>query len=180
MVNLLLAFAAGAVAGPLALVGLVYWLARRRMARLELDPPWVPTGDVVPLDWTVRTLDDQAVAVGDLAGDRVLVLNFWATWCPPCVAEVPSIDALFARLNDRVAFVCVSQEDPATLRRFRDAHGVRFPVYSREADPPPAFDAPGVPATFLIAKGRTVVLRHVGGADWAHESVARYLEALAG
>jgi thiol-disulfide isomerase/thioredoxin len=168
----------GAVAGPVVIFAALAWYVRRRVKNEAYEPPWVPTGDAVPLDWEVQALGGQAINLGELVAGRVAFLNFWATWCPPCVGEAPGIDRLYERFKDRVAFVCLSREGAGTIARFQRKTGHRFPMYHLAGEPPEEFRAQGIPATFILSRGRRVVLRHVGAADWGHESVVRFLEGL--
>jgi thiol-disulfide isomerase/thioredoxin len=135
---------------------------------------------VAPLDWEVQTLDGKTVNLGEHFAGRVAFLNFWATWCPPCVGEAASIDRLYEQFKGRVAFACLSQENPGTIGRFQGKTGHQFPMYHLGSKPPEEFQTQGIPATFIISKTQRVVLRHVGAADWAHESVVRFLENLLG
>jgi thiol-disulfide isomerase/thioredoxin len=128
------------------------------------------------LDWTVQTLDGKTVTLGNKMKDQVVFLNFWATWCPPCVAETPSIEKLYRKIGDRVAFACISNESFDTLLEFRKKSGYTFPMYRRSQGPPSEFNTGGIPATFILSKNRKILLKHVGGADWAHESVVAFLE----
>src|SRR5262245_37928663 len=102
----------GAVVSPLLIFTALFWFVRRRVKGVTDHPPLVPTGDVVPLDWEVQTLDGKAVNLGELFAGRVAFLNFWASWCSPCVEEAASIDRLYTQFKDRVAFACLSQENP--------------------------------------------------------------------
>jgi thiol-disulfide isomerase/thioredoxin len=107
-------------------------------------------------------------------------LNLWATWCPPCVAELPSIANLVrnARLKD-VAFVCVTDEDAETVRQFLDRKQLNIPVLLTDDPPPPVFQTEGIPATFMIDPSGQVVLAEVGSAQWDDPSVVDRLEKLA-
>jgi thiol-disulfide isomerase/thioredoxin len=177
-VSFVLGFVLGAVAGPLLIVAALSWHVRRRLKKQGYQPPWVPAGDVVPLDWEVQTLDGKVVSLGEHFAGRVAFLNFWATWCPPCVGEAASIDRLYERFKGRVAFACLSQETPGTIERFQGKTGHQFTMFHLGSNPPREFQTEGIPATFIISKSRRAVLRHVGAADWAHESVVRFLENL--
>jgi peroxiredoxin len=101
---------------------------------------------------------------------RVVVLNFWATWCPPCVQEMPSLERLHRALGkEGLAVVSVSvDEDEAVLRRFVEEHKLTFPVLRDPGGRLAAtYRTTGYPETFeLDAQG--VVREHfVGPSDWA-------------
>jgi len=108
----------------------------------------------------------------DLASQRgrVVVLNFWATWCPPCVAEMPSLERLYRTLSpEGLAVVTVStDEDQAELRRFVSQHGLTLPVL---VDPGGRvaggeYHATGYPETFLLDRQGRILKHVVGPAEW--------------
>lgn len=140
-----------------------------------LEPPELPGEHVASLDWTVKTLDGAEVNLAEHASGKTLFLNFWATWCGPCVAELASIEKLHSQLGSDMAFVCVSNEQAATLKKFMDDRKLSIPVFVAHADPPRELNESAIPATFIIAPDGKILLKHVGGADWAHESVVAFL-----
>jgi peroxiredoxin len=101
---------------------------------------------------------------------RLVVLNFWATWCPPCVQEMPSLERLHRALGkEGLSVVSVSvDEDEGVLRRFVQEHGVTFPVLR---DPggrlAAAYRTTGYPETFEIDAQGVVREHYVGPAEWA-------------
>jgi len=122
----------------------------------------------------------------DLAAQRgkVVVLNFWATWCPPCVAEMPSLERLHRALApEGLAVVTVStDEDEAELRRFVSALALTLPVLRDPGGRVAAgeYRTTGYPETFVLDReGR--VLRHVvGPAEWdSPETLAEMRRLLA-
>jgi thiol-disulfide isomerase/thioredoxin len=130
--------------------------------------------------WTLRDLEGNPVELGDYRG-RTVFLNLWATWCPPCVAEMPSIENLAAnaRLKD-VAFLCVAVSDePPAVRGFVESRGLSVPVLLAEDAIPEPFLTEGIPATFIIAPDGRVVVERVGSARWDAPRVVDLLESLA-
>jgi len=123
----------------------------------------------------VKTLDGVEVNLAEHARGKTLFLNFWATWCGPCVAEMPSIEKLFGEFGSAMVFVCVSNEQVETLKNFMGEKKFSVPVFIPSGDPPRELNESAIPATFIIAPGGKILLKHVGGADWAHESVAAFL-----
>ena len=61
---------------------------------------------------------------------EVVLLNFWATWCPPCIAELPSMQKLYNDYKDKVRFVFVTNEDKATIEAFLAEKGYDLPIYT--------------------------------------------------
>jgi thiol-disulfide isomerase/thioredoxin len=130
-------------------------------------------------DWMLYDLAGHPVSFGQYRGKTVF-LNIWATWCGPCVAELPSIVKLARTPQlDRVAFVCVSvDQDPETVRRY--VQGKDWPMtVLHAAGLPPAFTTDGIPATFLIAPDGRIAASAVGDAEWDDPTVVAFLERLA-
>jgi thiol-disulfide isomerase/thioredoxin len=138
----------------------------------RLKPPELPSGPDLPVlgradpGWELETLDGQRVSFGSFQG-RAVLLNVWATWCPPCVAEVPSIQGLYDALKgEGVAVVLVTREPPETVRPFVEKKGWHVPVYTARRGVPAVLHTKAIPATFLLNRRGEVVYRHTGSADW--------------
>lgn len=102
-------------------------------------------------DITVRTLEGEEMKLSQLRGRRV-ILDFWATWCPPCVKEIPHFIQLINETSrDDLVIVGVSDEDEATLRPFVAKHGINYPIASVAEDlPAPYSGVTAIPTTFFI------------------------------
>ena len=134
-----------------------------------------------PADFTWRLLDleDKPVELSRYRG-KTIFLNVWATWCGPCVQEMPSIAALSANpaLKD-VAFLCVSTDDSADVVKGFLA-GKNWPMtVLRANDVPPVFKTEGIPATFVIAPDGAVAGSKVGSVNWDQPEVVALLQKLA-
>lgn len=123
-------------------------------------PGILSRGDRVP-DFTLQTLDGRKVSFSSLQG-RAVVLNFWATWCPPCRREMPLLDAIHQEFESHgLSVVGVNLGEPVpTVRAYVGSTGVTFPIW---VDPPPnqpgydrsgkvyeRFGGVGLPTTFFI------------------------------
>lgn len=141
----------------------------------KLPPPELPDEQAISLDWNVTTLDGQLLNLGQASSGRPVFVNFWATWCPSCVKEMPNIEKLYDTFKDRVVFACISTEDPKTLKDFSTTRGVHIPLYKMYGNRPPGLETPGVPATFILSPEGKILVKHIGSADWSHEKVVNYL-----
>lgn len=103
---------------------------------------------------SVKTLDGGTFDLASQHGKWVIV-NFWATWCSPCLKELPDISAFVAAHKDKVAAIGMDFEDAdkADIEKFLASHPLSFPVSMVDVDNPPKdFGAPkGLPNTYLIA-----------------------------
>ncbi len=126
-----------------------------------------------------QDLNGNNIDVSNLKG-KVIFLNLWATWCPPCVAEMPSIQKLYEKYkdSDKVAFLIVSNEESAPVEKFIKKKGYNFPVYLNKFRMPDDFATNSIPATFVISKDGKIVVREVGASDWASESMFQIMDKL--
>ena len=147
-------------------------------------PQLAGSGLAAPADyaWKLHDLDGRPVEFAKFKGTPVF-LNIWATWCPPCVRELPSIARLAADPKlEGVAIVCVATDDsPETVKQFvKDRNWPAKMTVLHSSDLPPVFTTEGIPATFLIDRDGHIVASEVGAADWSGPEVVSTLQKLAG
>ena len=183
---------AGVLASFLLLVGLgfaIYFMAKNRVADFEkaevllLAPDFPATSKLTvhgqaQWDWTLRTLDGKEVRLGDFRG-KVLFVNFWATWCQPCVREMPAIGRLQASLKEeRVAFLLITDEEANTVQKFVKERKWSLPIYLNSGELPPGFNAIGVPTTFMVSPDGGIIYKRFGAAQWDDDSCRKFIRAL--
>ncbi|WP_263787977.1 TlpA family protein disulfide reductase [Salinibacter grassmerensis] len=138
----------------------------------------------VPGGWTLRPVSETASS--EASGESIrfeklqdgpVVVNKWATWCPPCVEEIGSLQSLHGRSREETSVVLVSEEDVETVRRFAEKRGVSVPMYVTD-EMPAALEGKTIPRTHVVKADREVVYCHVGAADWSTDRVYRFLGRL--
>ncbi|MBC6989419.1 MULTISPECIES: TlpA family protein disulfide reductase [Hymenobacter] len=127
----------------------------------------------------LRTLDGRTVSLSQLRG-KVILLNLWASWCPPCVAEMPSLQRLHDKVKpDNIALVVLSvDQNPEKARRFAARRGFTMPVYTLASELPQVFDTQVLPTTFIIAPNGDIIDRHEGMGDYDNAAMIRFLRQL--
>lgn len=131
------------------------------------------------LQGTFSDLDGNSFSFADLRG-KVVVLNLWATWCPPCRAEMPSLDKLWEKFkgDDRFRVLCISTETLEDVRKDSLPGTLRMPLYVFSSPVPAELDTEGLPTTYIFDREGRVVFGHTGMAVWDAPEVVAYLEAL--
>ncbi len=134
-------------------------------------------GRVAP-DFTVQDAD-RKVSLHDFRG-KVVVLNFWATWCPPCVEEMPSLVKLQSNLKDRVVVLAVSvDEDERSYRTFLKKNNVDLlTVRDPQQKSNELYGTFKFPETYIIDRQGVVQRKFIGPVDWARPDVVEYLNKL--
>ena len=116
------------------------------------------------VDFTLGTVDGGEASLSDYAGQVVLV-NFWATWCPPCRAEIPDLEAAYQEHGgDGFVVLGVSVEDPSHLvGPFVDSMEMSYPVLlDTEGQVAKTYRAPGLPMSVIVDGAGVIQVRHVG------------------
>lgn len=125
-------------------------------------------------------LEGNAVSFESLRG-KVVFMNIWATWCPPCVAEMPNIQSLYEKVgSDKIAFVMLSvdQGGMGKVKKFVDRKGFTFPVYMPSGPLPQEFYSQAIPTTFIISPEGKIVARQEGMAEYDTPEVREFLQSM--
>lgn len=127
-----------------------------------------PTADLPAVDFSLKDLSGQEQNLGAYAG-KVVFLNFWATWCGPCRAEIPSMEELYLELgNEAFAIIAVNSQEAGTeVAGFVENIGMSFPVLlDTDGRVGAAYSVRAIPTTYIIDPRGYILGRMVGTRDW--------------
>lgn len=118
-------------------------------------------------DFTVTDGGGNRVSTADLSGKPV-ILNFWATWCPPCRSELPAFDKLYRQYGNEVSFMMIDltdgyRETVEGVKKFMSENGYTFPVYyDTEGSAAEAYNVSSIPFTVAVGRNGNIVGTHLG------------------
>jgi thiol-disulfide isomerase/thioredoxin len=141
-----------------------------------LDPPLAAPG------FSLKDMDDEPHALQDYQG-KVILLNFWATWCPPCRHEMPALEKLYLqfRKQDFVVLAINQWEDPDLVFAYTGDLNV-FPTFPILFDPESTvaqqYGVKGLPTSFVIDRDGRVVYRAIGGREFDHPEIIGIIKHL--
>ena len=147
---------------------------------LSFSPSEIAVGKRTTLNdyqWQLVSLDGEKTNLVN-SKEKVILINFWATWCPPCVAEMPSLQSLYNDYGDKVDFYFVSMENPEKVIRFMGKKGYNFPVQIPIQKIPKVLKSISLPTTYVISKKGDIVIDKSGAADWDSKKVREMLDQL--
>lgn len=127
--------------------------------------------------WDIQDKNGTNLSPEELTGE-VIFLNFWGTYCPPCLAELPEIQGLYDTYKDKVKFVLVSGEAPEKVESFLAARNHALPSYYGGRSLPSALSIKSVPTTYIISRDGKIVSKKVGAADWNSKATHKMLDEL--
>jgi len=181
--KILTAIAAGLGFMGLVFVAVVLLLGRNRQA---LSTPGanadtsIAAGKLAP-DFQLKDLNGHIYTLSKLRG-HIVFLNLWATWCPPCREEMPSIQALyheFAKDPDFVVLAVSEDAEPKPVPAYIKHNNFTFTVLLDPANKVgDAYNVSGLPESFVIGRDGRIVAHHIGPYDWANHDIRSALEDL--
>jgi thiol-disulfide isomerase/thioredoxin len=143
-------------------------------------PAEVREGKPVP-DITVNSLKNVPLKLSELKG-KVVLLNFWATWCPPCREEIPSMMKLNSAMAGKpyqMVAVSIDEGGVPEIEAFFKASGFSLPTYTDASGvASKVYGITGVPETFIIDKNGVLVKKIIGPLAWYSPEVVSFLEGL--
>ncbi len=110
--------------------------------------------------------------------DKVVLLNFWATWCPPCIAELPSLVELYRDYKEKITFAFIAVDEKDKVAAFLEKKEYQLPVYFEASETPAQLEYKSIPITFIINKNGKIVVAEKGVADWNSINTRNLLDKL--
>lgn len=130
--------------------------------------------------FSLTDVDGNTIPFSEFEGKTVF-LNFWATWCPPCIAEMPDINDLYGKLKDSedIVFVLISMDkDHEKAIQYVKDKSFDFPVYFLKTRTPEVYETQSIPTTYVISPGGKIVAERHGMAQYDTKSFRDFLEQL--
>lgn len=127
--------------------------------------------------WKLYDYDGKVFEFDDFKNKPVF-LNMWATWCPPCVAELPAIHELYLNNKQTANFILVSYENPEVVKAFAKKNGYSDLPFYYAANTPASFESQSIPTTFIVSKRGRVMLKKKGAARWNSDKTVHLLKQL--
>ncbi|WP_372753304.1 TlpA family protein disulfide reductase [Mariniflexile sp.] len=122
--------------------------------------------------------ENNAVFNFEEAKGKVVLINFWATWCPPCIAEMPSMQSLYNDYKDKMLFLFVTNDEYSKINQFLTKNSYTFKVHRPASNYPEYFDIQTIPRTFLIDKNGNIVIDEDNAVNWNSDKIRNTINTL--
>lgn len=161
------------------------------------SPTWVAAGKTAPAndykftalstpvpapDFNLDDMDGKKHTLKQYKG-KVVLINFWATWCPPCVREMPSMESLYQQLKDKPFIVLAINQWEDEEKVFAFTGQLKsipsFPIlFDPDSKVSAAYGVKGLPSSYIVNKQGDIVFRATGGRDFTHPEIVRLIKSL--
>ncbi len=142
---------------------------------------FVFTEKVSSIDFQLETLKGEKASLSDYRG-KVVMLNFWATWCPPCRREMPSMEELYRRIDkEKIDILAVNIQEPEkTVSEYINRSSYTFPVLLDEkAEAASIYQIRSIPTTFIVDKKGYIRAQFTGSREWDEKDILEIFNRLA-
>jgi thiol-disulfide isomerase/thioredoxin len=137
---------------------------------------------IAPASYAFKLLDsDGNIVDGTSLMGKAVFMNFWATWCPPCIAEMPDINQLYNELEgeENIRFVLISMDDDFSKAiNFVKKKGYDFEIYQFASPVPRVYESQAIPTTYVLSPGGGIMVKKEGMARYNSDSFRKYLRSL--
>lgn len=166
----------------IALVAVLYIFPSVQTKLKELFLPVATIESAVTLqdsdyDVQLKGINVPSTNLKNLKGDKLVFLNFWGTWCPPCIEEWPTIQKLYESRKDKIDFVLIAmQDEEEKVIKFMKEKGYTAPVYIAQSPVSKNVLPKSFPTTFLLDKNGRILLKEDASKDWNSKSVNDFID----
>lgn len=130
-------------------------------------------------DIQLKGINTASTNLKNFKGDKLVLLNFWGTWCAPCREEWPTIQKLYDSKKDKVDFVLIAMQDKEeAVKKFLEENNYTVPVYFAESPVTSNVLPKSFPTTFLLDKGGRILLKEDASKDWNSKSVHEMIDTM--
>lgn len=166
------------------------WLSQQLMKIGLFKPDLTQVHTAEPRAESVASRPARSVFFKDGEGNRidaanldgkVVFINFWATWCPPCIAEMPSIDKLYDRYRDNENIVFIMADVDSQYEQsvqFMENKNLSLPVHMPAGEIPGDWLGGAIPTTVILDKQGAIAARHEGMADYSRKEIVDFIQGL--
>jgi len=163
------------------IAALIYPNSRAWIMRQLAFAPSVKSEAISPMlsnyNWQLKGLNTPDVNF-EAFRNKVVFVNYWATWCPPCRAEMPLIQKLYNDYKNRVNFVFITTDTEQKVSSYFQEHSLNLPTYNMLSREPSEFTTRSIPATYIVSKKGKIVVSTVGAADWNSKKIRKLFDKL--
>lgn len=155
------------------------WLSGLTLSSPDIEQSRINNANesFVETDWNLQSTLGDEVWLSDY--EKPIFINIWATWCPPCKAELPSIIALYEKYKYDVTFLLISpDENIEKLQNFATKHDYKVPFYNELSYTPNNLRTDSYPTTFILNKNKEITHKMIGSHNWDDKSVHDILDEL--
>ncbi len=149
-------------------------------SQLQVKRGWPTIGSPSP-PFTLKNMEGKSVSLSDFSG-KVILLNFWATWCGPCRVEMPAMEALYREMHSHgleIVAVSVDAQGIEVTKPFQEAMGLTFPIlHDPEYEVGLAYGARTLPISYVIDRKGIIQHRVFGARDWNGQEAKKMIQAL--
>ncbi len=132
---------------------------------------------IAPFGYALKNLEGSNETL-EIGKGKITFISYWATWCPPCIAELPSIEGLYQDYGDKINFLLIANEKPEVVAPFMNKKNCKLPVYMAQMNPPQELAHKNIPTSFLIDAQGKIIIKETGSADWNSKKVRGLLDGL--
>lgn len=148
--------------------------------QMQVKRGWPTIGAPSP-PFTLKNMEGKSVSLSDFSG-KVVLLNFWATWCGPCRVEMPAMEALYREMQSQgleIVAVSVDAQGPEVTKPFQEAMGLTFPIlHDPEYEVGLEYGARTLPISYVIDRKGIIQHRVFGARDWNGQEARKLIQAL--